>query len=118
MGATLATLKDNFKLALVTNENTHPESVGLSSVFDAVVIAADCGHRKPDPGIYRHAVKRLSVVPEECLHVGDDPLEDVRAAKLAGLRAAWLNRAGATWNPDLTPDLTIRSLSELLELVT
>jgi putative hydrolase of the HAD superfamily len=109
----LMSLGQTHRLALVTNGNTYPERVGLDELLDVVVVAFDCGHYKPDPEIYRYAVRRLGVAPAACLHVGDHPIEDVRAAQQAGLRTAWINRDGSRWELDITPDIVISNLSEL-----
>lgn len=109
----LMSLGQTYRLALVTNGNTYPERVGLDELLDVVVVAFDCGHYKPDPEIYRYAIRRLGVAPAACLHVGDHPIEDVRAAQQAGLRTAWINRDDSRWELDVNPDIVITKLSEL-----
>jgi epoxide hydrolase-like predicted phosphatase len=54
--------------------------------FDAVVISAEEGVMKPDPAIYRTALTRLGVGPQEAVFV-DDFVENVQAAQALGLRA-------------------------------
>lgn len=44
------------------------------------------GLRKPDPAIFRRAADELSVIPEACLFVGDDPERDVLGAAAVGMR--------------------------------
>ena len=100
----VAGLDRRFRLAIVTNGNTHPERLGLGDRFTEVVLALECGFHKPDPAIYAHAAALLGVDPGECLHVGDDPSEDVDAARRAGMRTVWLNREGrARWPAELPP---------------
>lgn len=82
-------------LALVTNGNSRPDKLGLSEYFACIVTAAECGFRKPDPAFYRYTADRLGVSPRHCVHIGDHPEEDVRAAARAGMRTIWLNRAHA-----------------------
>lgn len=63
------------------------ESLRLRPLLDAVVLPAEAGAAKPDPRIFEFALRRIDVLPEEALFVGDDPLEDLEGARSAGLTA-------------------------------
>jgi FMN phosphatase YigB (HAD superfamily) len=52
------------------------------------VIGAD----KPDPEIYRRAVKLINLKPNEVIHVGGDSQHDWEAATAAGLSVFRLDR--------------------------
>lgn len=92
--ACLETLKQRgYRLGLVTNGNSRPAALGLERAFEVIVVAADCGFRKPDPRIYHHTADRFGVKPGACVHVGDHVVEDVQAAAAAGMRAVWIDRA-------------------------
>ena len=54
---------------------------------------------KPDPRGFLRVLHETGVSPEEAVYVGDSPLDDVHGARLVGMRAAWLNRSGAQWEP-------------------
>lgn len=113
----LAALGERFQLMLVTNGNTHPRRVRLERSFDEVVIAFECGIHKPDPGIYALALEGLGVEAAACVHVGDDPVEDVESARRAGMRPVWINRAGASWPASVSPaEAEIGDLRALLDL--
>lgn len=112
----LETLSDRYTIVAVTNGNADLQSIGLRHHFDDVVTAVDVGAAKPEPVIFEEAVRRAGVTPAETLHVGDHPEIDVVGAGEAGLRTAWMNRNGHEWPSHLPlPDLTIGSVSELLE---
>ena len=52
------------------------------------------------------------------LHVGDSDVDDVKGAKDAGLRVAWVNRDGRARRRDVpAPDFEIRDLSEVPRLL-
>jgi putative hydrolase of the HAD superfamily len=70
------------------------ERCGLSSALDAVVCSAEAGARKPDPEIFERALAISGCSPEQALHVGDTPEEDVAGAHAAGLRALLIRRDG------------------------
>lgn len=76
----------------------------LAAMFDAVVISAEIGARKPSRVAYRLACERLGVRPEETVMV-DDLEQNIVAAKRLGL-AGVIHRAAAA---------TARELAALLK---
>ncbi len=67
-------------------------SSSLHPLFDAVILSYQVGLAKPDRQIYLHCAETLSVLPEECLFVGDGGSRELYGAKEAGmhpLRALW-----------------------------
>ena len=52
------------------------------------------GARKPDPAIFAPALELARCGPEEALHVGDTPEEDVAGASAAGIRSLLIDRTG------------------------
>lgn len=73
---------------------------------------------KPSPLVFAHALKELGLRPDEVLHVGDSDVDDVKGAREAGLRVAWVNRDGRARRPDVPrPDFEIRDLTELSGIV-
>ncbi len=63
--------------------------VSVSDVVDSVVV----GSAKPDPEIFRIALKRAGVRPDEALHVGDMLSADIDGARAAGIPAVHLDPA-------------------------
>lgn len=68
------------------------ERVGIGELLDGVVSSAGAGARKPDPAIFQRALELAGVGPDEALHVGDTPEEDLEGARAAGIRALLLDR--------------------------
>jgi HAD superfamily hydrolase (TIGR01662 family) len=58
---------------------------GIDGAFDAVVVAAHIGCRKPHPAMMEHALEALDVSPERALMVGDRPNHDIEGACAAGV---------------------------------
>jgi putative hydrolase of the HAD superfamily len=79
----------------------------LTHVFSS----AATGSSKPDPGIFRAALRALDVAPERALHVGDTPAADAVGARAAGVDVRIIDRGGGG-GPD-----TIGSLTEILDLL-
>ena len=53
-------------------------------LFDAVVISAEVGMRKPEPRIFYHAAELLNTAPDQCVFV-DDLETNVKAAASLGI---------------------------------
>jgi putative hydrolase of the HAD superfamily len=70
------------------------ERCGLLDRLDGVVSSAEAGARKPDPAIFRPALALAGCGPDEALHVGDTPEEDLEAARSAGIQALLIDRDG------------------------
>jgi putative hydrolase of the HAD superfamily len=70
------------------------ERCGLDGQLDGTVTSARAGARKPDPAIFAAALELAGCGPDEALHVGDTPEEDVAGARAAGIRALLIDRDG------------------------
>jgi putative hydrolase of the HAD superfamily len=92
----LEQLRGRFRLAVISNFDGRLrlilQNLGISRYFDHVFISSEVGADKPDPEIFRRALKVVHLEPNEVLHVGDDPERDWKAAKKAGLLVFELDR--------------------------
>jgi putative hydrolase of the HAD superfamily len=59
----------------------------LADQLDLVWLPRDAGTAKPDPAFFAGACGRLGVAPRAAVAVGDDPDDDLEAARRAGLAA-------------------------------
>ena len=74
------------KTAMLSNSwgiSAYPADV-LAELFDAVVISAEVGMRKPEERIFRHAAGLLGLDPAECVFI-DDIEANVQAAEALGM---------------------------------
>jgi HAD superfamily hydrolase (TIGR01509 family) len=55
----------------------------FGEMFDAVVISAEVGMRKPEPRIFLHAAGLLGLDPQECVFI-DDIQANITAAEQVG----------------------------------
>jgi len=92
----LSQLRPRFQLAVISNFDGRLrfilEHLGISKFFVHVFISSEIGADKPDPEIFRRALKVTGLKPSEVLDVGDDPERDWKAAAAAGLSIFQLNR--------------------------
>jgi putative hydrolase of the HAD superfamily len=103
----LEELQPRFKLAVISNFDGRLrlilQHLGISKFFTSIFVSSELGADKPDPEIYRRALRLMNLKPNEVLHVGDDSERDRRAASAAGLLVFQLNR----------PKNSLRDLLEL-----
>src|ERR1700685_3774527 len=74
------------KTAMLSNSwgvGAYPADL-LAELFDAVVISAEAGMRKPEERIFRHAASLLGLDPAECVFI-DDIEANVQAAEALGM---------------------------------
>ncbi|MBO0795981.1 MAG: HAD-IA family hydrolase, partial [Ktedonobacteraceae bacterium] len=155
--ASLAELRSRgFVLGIVTNRSYGGQpfyedlrEFDLLDYFDYqhMAISADLGLRKPDPGIFLHALNSLAIPPQKAAMVGDSLRADVYGAHQLGMLTIWKPRlvlryrAAETgqqplskdhlftyiqqheqqWdyspNDYVRPDLTIEHISDLLDIL-
>ena len=92
----LVELHGRFDLAVVSNFDGRLrmvlEHLGLTKYFSHIFLSSELGADKPDPEIYRRALRLSGRQPEETLHAGDDPERDWEGAIAAGLSCFRLRR--------------------------
>ncbi len=94
------------------------ELEGLERFFKAIIISGEVGWRKPHKRPFELALRQMGLRPEEAVHVGDSPTEDIAGAKSVGMKAILVIRPGhepSDW--DIEPDAIARSLHELVGLI-
>ncbi len=86
------------RIAIVSNsEGRLPElleHVGVAHHFEAIIDSHNEGVRKPDPEIFRRALARMRIRPEDAVYLGDIPGVDVDGANAAGIRAILVDPFG------------------------
>lgn len=115
----LAQLKArDLELGIISNFDsrlfTVMRGLGIADNFDTMTISSLAQAAKPAPRIFRIALEKHAVEPEEALHVGDSVREDVEGARKAGLHAALVDRDGRRQEADVP---TLKSLADLLPLL-
>jgi HAD superfamily hydrolase (TIGR01549 family) len=124
----LELFRGGYRLGLVSNTTSSVEvpamlkELGIAGCFDAVVLSAMVGKRKPDPAILLEAAHRMDIRPEHCAYVGDRPDRDAAAAQKAGFAISIILRDPQKRNGQPeggvspAPDKYVDQLKEVLEL--
>ena len=75
------------------------DRLGLDDAFDEVILSFEVGLRKPDPAIYREALRRLGAEPEHAVFVDDQP-EYCDGAAAIGIETYLIDRSGDATQED------------------
>ena len=114
-------VSSRYKVALLTNADNAsilPLVERHNLAFDALLTSEMARAYKPDPRVFQQVAEQLGVPPSESLYVGDTLFDDVHGAKLAGMYAAWINRARADRDTTLiAPDHEVAGLDELADIL-
>lgn len=85
----------NYKLAVISNGGHETrmniiQGLGIEHYFDEIISSGAFGKSKPHAEIFLHAAAKLNVEADQCLYIGDHPVNDVQGAKNAGMHALWM----------------------------
>jgi len=91
--------------------------LGLIPYLDpkAIFISEQIGISKPNPKLYRLAVRDLGLEPGEVMYVGDSPTHDIGPPQSVGMIGVWARRAAkyGLEGTGITPDHVVDDFEEL-----
>lgn len=108
------------RLGMITNGFTalqlsNIRALDIESYFATILVSEQEGLRKPDSAIFRRALERLGVSPEESMYVGDHPVNDIQASQQVGMIGVW--KQDPYWEADVHADYMIDDLLELEQVL-
>lgn len=110
----LKELNRDYRLIALTNGNAHLERIGISQYFVAHFNADTVARPKPHADMFLAALDFAGVKPQECVHIGDHPHEDIDAALALGCHAIWFKSDYTPQPPaDFQPVWTVTRLSQI-----
>lgn len=111
------------KLGLISNASSGEVAAWndspLAARFDHAVFSCNCGTKKPEPEIYRHALEGLGAKAQECFFVGDGGSCEHVGASAVGMRTVIITRfidEQTRKGRGRGVQLEVRAMSELLDL--
>ncbi len=121
----LQALSTRYELVILSNIDDDlfrfsQEVLGIE--FDHVFTAGQIGSYKPSHLNFEYMIGKISVPPEEILHVAQSLFHDIAPAGELGLSTVWVNRrqglagSGATPPAEAEPDLEVPDLRSLAVL--
>ena len=103
-------------LGLISNVDCDIKSflkgLELPSLLQVMVTSREAGVNKPNPGIFREALRRAGVQASEAIYVGDQYEVDVVGANGAGMKGILLDRDG--YFAEITGCPRLRTLTQVV----
>ena len=92
------------------------DELGISKLFDGILISSEAGVKKPDVSIFRVAFEKFGITEDKNYYVGNDLHDDVLGASRAGLRTVYIETEQSGKYPDLAiaPDYTASTHYEMM----
>lgn len=117
-----ALLERRITIAIISNGTQRSRERTLACLPFAqqvtlLVSSEAAGWRKPDPDIFLHTAHALRVDPDQCIYVGDHPINDVRGAASAGMTPVWLSGFHPWPQDEPPPAFRVDNLAQLLSLL-
>ncbi len=118
----LKCLKPIYQLGVISNFYGNVAALckeaSLADLLDVILDSAAIGVRKPDPKIFRIALREINLVPAQAFYVGDSYERDIAPARKLGMKTIWLRGV----NPRVSEnaeraDFKVSSLMELGSIV-
>lgn len=121
-----AVLQKGIKIGIVTSTprqsmavKLHPlVNSGINDLIEIIITADDAPRKKPAADPLIEACKRLDILPEDCMYVGDS-CTDIQAGKAAGMKTVGV-LTGFDDHKALsreTPDAVIDSIADLKDML-
>lgn len=111
-----------YKIGIIANQlpgtQERLNKMGIGKYIDLTVSSAEAGIAKPDPAIFRLALKRSNCAAENSVMIGDRLDNDIIPAKRLGMHTIWV-RQGFGGMADIKKteniaDHTVKSIGEIL----
>ena len=109
----LEELASRYLLGALSNGNADVFRLGLGDFFSFDYSAAKVGAGKPAPDMFHAALDHAGAQPEQMVHVGDHPEDDIRAAANLGIHTVWVNLTGERYPEDAPATLEVTDLREV-----
>lgn len=100
----LATLRaQGYQVGLLTNGKSYIQRnkiklIGLEHSFDKILAGEEMGIQKPAVHPFEEMARCLGCDPQQMVYVGDNPRNDIDAARRAGCIPIWVKTTGKDWD--------------------
>ena len=95
------------------------DELGITPLFDGILISSDAGVKKPCVEIFDIAFDKFSLDKNECFYVGNDLHDDVLGARSAGLKTVYIEteQSGKYPHLNIAPNYEVKTHEEMKELL-
>lgn len=121
----LETIKEKgYKIGVISNtcyyETVMEEcfkEAGIYDLIDEFTFSYSLRFGKPDERIFKIAIEKIGVLPQETIMIGDSLESDIKPALQLGMKTIWLNKDKIKNDSNIIPNLTICKISEILNYI-
>ncbi len=115
--------KKGLKLAIISDGNTRTKmkrlrQLGIIQYFDTIVCSDMFWVSKPDPILFLEVMNDLNLTPSEAIYIWDNPVWDIVGGENMKMESIWIDREEKKMPSYITPDYTIKHISDLKALIT
>jgi putative hydrolase of the HAD superfamily len=119
---TLTSLGKKYIVAIISDAQwvfAEPEMkmLGLDRFFRLRILSSRFGFKKPDVRLFKIAMEKLKVRPDESVYIGDNPDKDLFGARGAGMKCVLFRSDSLPYN-DFFPDRRFFDYSELERVIS
>lgn len=105
----------NFKTTIVTTIDHFAFQSAIAPVqkyFDTITTGYEAGCEKSNPKMHKQTLKKLAVIPEEAVMIGDALLVDIQIPKKLGMHTILLDRRNKITDKPTEADAKVTTLKE------
>jgi putative hydrolase of the HAD superfamily len=102
----LSTLSQKYSLASVTNGTSDVRQSPVGGYFDLSLNSANVQASKPNPIMFLTVLSQMGVQPQEAVHVGDHPVDDIECAAMLGMNTIQFHTSKRGRHRDVSPHAT------------
>lgn len=111
-----------YKLGIITNGKVDHQRyiidvLGIEKYVLETLISGAVGFRKPDPEIFLMMCDKLGEMPQDCLFVGDHPVNDVAASHAVGMQSVFKDNHYFEAPDASVMNYRIENLEELISIL-
>jgi len=94
------------------------QKLSLADKVDGVILSSETGWKKPSANFFGEAFEKFSLVPGECLYIGNDLHDDVSGAHNAGMKCVYIHTGlSGKYDEPTLPDYIAANHKKLAELL-
>lgn len=117
----LKDLNNKYKFGLVSNTGKLTREIlrnlGVYDFFDHITLSCEIGILKPDTRIFYSVLSGLNVRPTDACMIGNNPMEDLYAAKRIGMKTVLVGRDNEHETHGFV-DITVNDLRDIREALS
>ena len=113
----LERLNRDTNLISLSNGNADLGIIGIANFFKATISSQDVSSNKPAPQHFLKALKIGGCEPEESLHIGDCPINDIGGARNCNFHTIWFNCEKRKWDEIVPYEYQAKSWKDVYDVI-